>query len=65
MVFFWNLFSYRDHLLEYQQALKGVKEEKQTETEEPASKKLKISSYPKQLFDKLWEMSLDSVKAVC
>ncbi|CAH3196380.1 unnamed protein product, partial [Porites evermanni] len=48
---------HRDHLAEYQQALKGVREERQTESEEPSKKKARISSYPKQLFDKLWEIS--------
>ncbi|CAH3042344.1 unnamed protein product, partial [Porites evermanni] len=55
---------HRDHLAEYQQALKGVREERQTESEEPSKKKARISSYPKLFFDKLWEMSLDSVSAV-
>lgn len=41
---------------EYPQALK-VREEKPTDSDEPASKKPRISSYPKLLFDKLWEMT--------
>ena len=46
---------------EYPQALKG-REEKPTGSDEPASKKPRISSYPKLLFDKLWEMSDPAVK---
>ena len=41
-----------------------MREERQTESQEPSKKKARISSYPKLLFDKLWEMSLDSVSAV-
>ena len=41
---------------EYPQALK-VREEKLTDSDEPACKKPRISSYPKLLFDKLWEMT--------
>lgn len=41
---------------EYPQALK-VREEKPTDSDEPVSKKPRISSYPKLLFDKMWEMS--------
>jgi len=53
-------------LPEYQQALKVLRqrEEKQTESDEPASKKPRISTYPKLLFDKLWELTSDSVTAV-
>lgn len=56
-------FCYRDHMSEYPQALK-VREEKLIDSDEPASKKPRISSYPKLLFDKLWEMT-DPVTKVC
>ena len=60
---FLNLPS-RDHLSEYQQALKVARERKQTDSGEPASKKPKITTYTKLLFDKLWEMASHSVTAV-
>lgn len=49
---------------EYHQALKVAKEDKQRESDEPASKKPRISTYTKLLFDKLWEMSSDSATEV-
>ena len=42
-------------MAEYPQALRG-QEEKQTESDEPANKKARIFSYPKLLFEKMWEM---------
>ena len=60
---FLNL-PYRDHLSEYQQALKVAREGKQTDSGEPAVKKPKISTYAKLIFDKLWEMASYSVAAV-
>ncbi|CAH3138328.1 unnamed protein product, partial [Pocillopora meandrina] len=46
---------HKDHMAEYPQALRG-QEEKQTESDEPANKKARIFSYPKLLFEKMWEM---------
>ena len=48
---------------EYPQALK-VQEEKLIDSDEPAIKKSRLSSYPKLLFEKLWEMT-DPVRKVC
>ena len=42
-------------MAEYPQAFRG-QEEKQTESDEPANKKARILSYPKLLFEKMWEM---------
>ena len=42
-------------MAEYPQAFRG-QEEKQTESDEPANKKARIFSYPKLLFEKIWEM---------
>ena len=42
-------------MTEYPQAFRG-QEEKQTESDEPANKKARILSYPKLLFEKMWEM---------
>ena len=42
-------------MAEYPQAFRG-QEEKQTESDEPANKKARIFSYPKLLFEKMWEM---------
>ena len=50
-------------MLEYPQALK-VQEEKIIDSDEPASKKPRIYSYPKLLFEKLQEMA-DPVRKVC
>ena len=49
---------------EYQQALKVAREEKETNSDEPAKKKPRISNYTKILFDKLWELSSDSSQFV-
>ncbi|XP_068694742.1 unhealthy ribosome biogenesis protein 2 homolog [Montipora foliosa] len=51
---------HKDHMPEYQQALKVAREEKETNSDEPAKKKPRISNYTKILFDKLWELSSDS-----
>ena len=42
-------------MAEYPQAFRG-QDEKQTESDEPANKKARIFSYPKLLFEKMWEM---------
>jgi len=47
---------HKDHMSEYPQALK-VQEEKIINSDEPASKKPRIYSYPRLLFEKLWEMT--------
>ncbi|XP_078357235.1 unhealthy ribosome biogenesis protein 2 homolog isoform X2 [Oculina patagonica] len=47
---------HKDHMSEYPLALK-VREEKPTDSDVPATKRPRISSYPKLLFDKLWEMT--------
>ena len=58
-------FYYRDHISEYPQALKvQVQEDKMKESDEPASKKPRIHSYPKLLFEKLRGM-IDPVGKVC
>ena len=64
-VVLWNIlkFYYRDHILEYPQALK-VQEDKMIDSDEPASKKPRIYSYPKLLFEKLRGMT-DPVAKVC
>ena len=50
---------------EYPQALKvHVQEEKNINSDEPASKKPRIYSYPRLLFEKLREMT-ESVSKVC
>ena len=50
-------------MAEYPQAFRG-QEEKQTESDEPANKKARIFSYPKLLFEKMWEM-VESQATVC
>ena len=50
-------------MLEYPQALR-VQDEKMIDSDEPASKKPRIYSYPRLLFEKLREMT-DSVRKVC
>ena len=55
--------SCRDHMAEYPQAFRG-QEEKLTESDEPANKKARIFSYPKLLFEKMWEM-VESQATVC
>lgn len=50
-------------MTEYPQAFRG-QEEKQTESDEPANKKARIFSYPKLLFEKMWEM-VESQATVC
>lgn len=62
VLFIFKIF-YRDHMSEYPQALK-VQEEKIINSDEPASKKPRIYSYPRLLFEKLWEMT-DPVTTVC
>ena len=58
-------FYYRDHISEYPQALKvQVQEDKMIDSDEPASKKPRIYSYPKLLFEKLRGMT-DPVGKVC
>ena len=49
-------FCYRDHISEYPQALK-VQEDKMIDSDEPVSKKPRIYSYPKLLFEKWREMT--------
>ena len=58
-------FYYRDHISEYPQALKvQVQGDKMIDSDEPASKKPRIYSYPKLLFEKLRGMT-DPVGKVC
>lgn len=51
-------------MAEYPQAFK-VREEKQTDSDEPVNKKPRIFSYPKLLLDKMWVMTDTMTRVSC